>query len=345
MTVTSQGGATHTFADNGEFDFEFEDALGNKGSATAKVDWIDRIPPTASLVYNKDETTGKVIVHVVDPSEEITFAVGDGTYEFSANGDYEILFYDKAGNEGMLYRARRLGHRARGPRPRRARNPLPPSVVIISLALGSDAQQTVEWNRTDEDHFYGRMEVLRSKMPTKAEDFKLAVPNGVIIRSITKQVQAYALAHPLEAFYGALSSDDDYGVAVARDAAAAFAAAREGSQSDIWDIVLGHTSDSDLQKTYTLEVVPVEEGEPTPIPTPDPTPTPTPSPNPNPDPGPSPTPTTPTVPTANNNLGSTTGLANSGDDAMGGVLALGILGACFGVLSLVVGLVARSRRA
>ena len=217
-------------------------------------------------------------------------------------------------------------------------------IVILSLSIGAGAHQAVEWEEAEEGHLYGRMEVLRSKMPTKAEDFKLEVPEGVDY-SISKQVQAYVLAHPLEAFCGALSSDDAYGVAVARDAAAAFAAAREGSQSDFWDIVLRHRDDPSLRKTYTLEVVPVEEGEPTPIPTPDLEPTPTPSPNPNPNPGPSPTPTAPAVPTANNGFGSDAGLASTGDGAMGGALALGILGACFGVLSLVVGLAARSRRA
>ena len=173
---------------------------------------------------------------------------------------------------------------------------------------------------------------------------------------ISKQVQAYAFVHPLRAFVGALSSDDAYDVAAAR------AAAREGSQSDFWDIVLRHRDNPSLQKTYTLEVVPVEEEVPTPDPDPDPkpTPTPTPDPNPNPDPnpspdptptpnpdpnpGPSPTPTTPYAPTANNGLGSGVELADTGDNAMDGVLALGLLGVCSGVLSLVLGLIARSRR-
>lgn len=223
--------------------------------------------------------------------------------------------------------------------------PLPPNIVIVSLDFGTGMQQTVSWAEVEEDHFYGRIEVLRSNMPTKPEDFSLAVPNGVVIRSITKRTQAITLAHPLEAFVSALSSDDAYGVAAARDAAAAYAAPREGSQSDFWDILLGYTADPDLHKLYTLEVVPVEEGKPTPIPTPDPDPIPNPSPDPGSNPGPSPVPSTPYVPTANNGLGSDAGLADTGDGAMGGALALGLLGACFGVLSLVVGLIARSRRA
>lgn len=221
-------------------------------------------------------------------------------------------------------------------------------VVILSLALGVDAQQIVSWTEVEDGRFYGRMEVLRSKMPTKREDFDLKVPDNVEIVSIAKQVQAYALGHPLGTSVGALSLDDAYDVAAARDAAAAFAAAREGSQSDFWDIVLRHRDNPNLQKTYTLEVVPVEDS-PAPVPDPDPDPTPTPmpdpTPTPNPNPGSSPTPTTPYVPTANNDIGSDVGLANTGDNAMDGVLALGLLGVCFGVLSLVFGLIARSRRA
>lgn len=218
-------------------------------------------------------------------------------------------------------------------------------VVILSLALGVDAQQTVSWTEAEDGRFYGRMEVLRSKMPTKREDFDLKVPDDVEILSIAKQMQAYALVHPLGAFVDALSADDAYGVAVAHDAAA-----REGSQSDFWDITLRHRDNPSLQKTYTLEVVPVEEGvptpnpDPTPTPTPNPNPTPAPDPTPNPNPGSSPTPTTPYIPTVNDGLGSDAGLADTGDNAMDRVLALGLLGVCFGMLSLVFGLIARSRR-
>ena len=49
-----------------------------------------------------DDKAGRMVVQVVKPSEEITFAEGNGTYEYVANGDYEIVFYDKAGNEGRL---------------------------------------------------------------------------------------------------------------------------------------------------------------------------------------------------------------------------------------------------
>ena len=188
----------------------------------------------------------------------------------------------------------------------------------------------------------------RSKMPTKPEDFDLKVPDGVIY-SISRHVQA--LAHPLEAFFGAFSMDDACGVAVARDAAEAFAVARDASQSEFWDIELRHRDNPSLQKLYTLEVVPVEEGEVPDGPT---------------TPGTPGTPGTPNTPDASgtsgtptpsdpirvpSGLGSDAGtgaggsLTDTGDGAMDGALALGLLGACFGVLSLVVGLIARSRRA
>ncbi|MFC1515616.1 hypothetical protein ACFL7E_02530 [Thermodesulfobacteriota bacterium] len=40
VTITSSGGNSHTFTDNGSFTFYFQDAAGNTGSATATVDWI-----------------------------------------------------------------------------------------------------------------------------------------------------------------------------------------------------------------------------------------------------------------------------------------------------------------
>ncbi len=101
--ITSEGGENHVFTENGEWEFTFTDLdNGKTGSEKAVVNWIDKIPPNAELTYNMDEATGRMVVQVVNPSEEITFAEGDGTYEYVANGDYEILFYDKAGNEGRL---------------------------------------------------------------------------------------------------------------------------------------------------------------------------------------------------------------------------------------------------
>jgi len=101
VTVTNNGGKTdHVFTENGEFIFEFQDAAGNMGTIIAKVDWIDKVAPTAELKYDKQED--KVIVTVVNPSKEIIFKEGNGIYEYTANGNYEIVFYDSLGNVGKL---------------------------------------------------------------------------------------------------------------------------------------------------------------------------------------------------------------------------------------------------
>ncbi|MCI8545320.1 MAG: hypothetical protein HFH09_03720, partial [Bacilli bacterium] len=91
---------TYVFMENGVFDFQYIDGKGNVGVIKAQVNWIDKIAPTAELKYIKKGN--KVIVNVVNPSEEIIFKEGTGIYEFTELGNYEILFYDKAGNQGKL---------------------------------------------------------------------------------------------------------------------------------------------------------------------------------------------------------------------------------------------------
>ncbi len=101
VIVTNNGGKrTYTFTKNGEFTFEFKDIAGNKGTIKAKVDWIDKVVPTAKIKYERKED--KVIVHVVEPSEAIVFKEGYGVYEFTKNGNYDIYFYDKAKNIGKV---------------------------------------------------------------------------------------------------------------------------------------------------------------------------------------------------------------------------------------------------
>lgn len=95
------GSDTYTFSSNGQYTFEYRDAEGNLHSITAKVTWIDKVPPTASVSYDKSNPI-KAIVNIVNASEEITFAEGNGTFEYTKNGTYTIEFYDKAGNKGSV---------------------------------------------------------------------------------------------------------------------------------------------------------------------------------------------------------------------------------------------------
>ncbi|MFC5452109.1 autotransporter outer membrane beta-barrel domain-containing protein [Paenibacillus aestuarii] len=104
VKITSQGGASHTFTDNGSFTFEFEDLAGNKGSAVAVVSNIDKVPPTASIGYSTTSLVNTdVIATIVNPSEpiKVTNTVdGSLNYRFTQNGLFTFEFVDAAGNKG-----------------------------------------------------------------------------------------------------------------------------------------------------------------------------------------------------------------------------------------------------
>lgn len=96
VTVTNNGGAlTRTFTGNGSFEFQFTDAAGNTGTATAEVTWIDKLSPqvigtlpaadstvTAGSV-NIDVTFGEVVQNV-----DVTDMVLTGT---STDGSTSVL--------------------------------------------------------------------------------------------------------------------------------------------------------------------------------------------------------------------------------------------------------------
>ncbi len=99
--LNNNGSETLVFTQNGEYMFELADEEGRVFGVKVVVDWIDKTAPTASLEYDKTQS-GKAIVKVINPSEDITFADGNGIYEFTKNGEYVIEFYDKAGNKGSV---------------------------------------------------------------------------------------------------------------------------------------------------------------------------------------------------------------------------------------------------
>ena len=104
ITITNNNGKdTYVFTENGEFTFEFEDKYGNKGTATAIVDWIDKIIPTATISYDiEEETNQPVRATISDFSEKVTITNNDGkdTYTFKENGSFTFEFVDEAGNIG-----------------------------------------------------------------------------------------------------------------------------------------------------------------------------------------------------------------------------------------------------
>lgn len=93
----------HIFADNGEFTFIFEDKAGNRGSAVARVDWIDKTVPIATLNYNEvNKTSSPVKVEISFDEDNVTILNNEGKnyFIFNENGEFIFEFMDKAGNLG-----------------------------------------------------------------------------------------------------------------------------------------------------------------------------------------------------------------------------------------------------
>ncbi len=104
VTITNNGGSSeYTFATNGEFTFEFVNAVGLRGSHTAKVDFIDKTPPTAYVTYSNQGWTNRAVVATLHVSDGQSGAANDGaTYTFSENGTYDFTAYDRAGNAKVV---------------------------------------------------------------------------------------------------------------------------------------------------------------------------------------------------------------------------------------------------
>ena len=115
ITITNnEGKDTYIFTENGDFTFEFEDKNGNKGTAIAKVTWIDKDEPTADInygldddkklrilldnisenVYLLDESNNKINYIEVNENKKIT----NITYLDKEGNAYKILNKDEKGN-------------------------------------------------------------------------------------------------------------------------------------------------------------------------------------------------------------------------------------------------------
>ncbi len=112
VTITNNNGSdTYIFKENGEFTFEFVDENGITGSAKAKVDWIDKTPPTGKVVYSTTtKTREEVVATLTDLSEEVTVKnhhadeeeenenTDPFSFTFSENGTHIFEIEDRAGN-------------------------------------------------------------------------------------------------------------------------------------------------------------------------------------------------------------------------------------------------------
>lgn len=101
------GGNTHTFDENGEFTFKYRDKSETNSlyivEHTAKVNWIDKVAPTAEVKYTTKEN-GEVIATLVNETERILITNNGFSreYTFKKNGEFTFIFEDDAGNEGRV---------------------------------------------------------------------------------------------------------------------------------------------------------------------------------------------------------------------------------------------------
>ena len=105
VRIINNGGVnTYTFRENGSFTFEFVDEAGNKGTATATVDWIDKVAPTGEITYSTTDITNQNVIATLTTSEQVTITNNNGlnTYTFNENGEFTFEFVDAAGNKGSV---------------------------------------------------------------------------------------------------------------------------------------------------------------------------------------------------------------------------------------------------
>ncbi len=101
IIVNNGGNRNYTFKENGEFMFEFVDLAGNKGTALAKVDSLNK-KTNVDVVYDVvDPTKGSVTATLVSNGRIfITNNNGKNTYTFNQNGTFTFEYIDEEGNIG-----------------------------------------------------------------------------------------------------------------------------------------------------------------------------------------------------------------------------------------------------
>ena len=86
---------TFTFDDNGEFTFEFADELGNKGTSTAVVTWINKNLPVVEVNFNITQKTDKDVVATISfDRDDVVIINNDGnfSYTFTENGSFTFEY-------------------------------------------------------------------------------------------------------------------------------------------------------------------------------------------------------------------------------------------------------------
>ncbi len=102
LEANEDGSHTLTFEDNDQIELTYQDEVGNIGKTNIKVDWIDKIAPTAQFIYSNSTKTEDPVTVTLIPSETVKVLNNNGktTYTFNENGTFTFEFQDDAGNIG-----------------------------------------------------------------------------------------------------------------------------------------------------------------------------------------------------------------------------------------------------
>ncbi len=110
--INNHAANDHTFEDNGEFVFQYKDASDTENIEVkehkAKVDWIDKIAPTAKVQYSTNQTTAEPVTASLTEESETIVIKNNSTnrdYTFTENGDFTFQIEDAAGNTAEVIAA------------------------------------------------------------------------------------------------------------------------------------------------------------------------------------------------------------------------------------------------
>jgi len=147
VTITNNGGSnSYTFTANESFTFEFKDAAGNAGSATATVANIDKTAPTATVAYSTTAPTNGNVVATITPNEPVTITNngGSNSYTFTVNGSFTFEFKDAAGNAGSVTATVANIDKTPPANPTISIDPTTPTTGVVTVTITFSADSAVK---------------------------------------------------------------------------------------------------------------------------------------------------------------------------------------------------------
>jgi len=98
----------HTFYENGDYTFVYQDTLGNQGEAAAGVSWIENKAPEVYVEYNRQHYTNQPVEARIRLKNDyykgfnITNNNDSDTYTFTENGTFVFRYANNYGAEGEI---------------------------------------------------------------------------------------------------------------------------------------------------------------------------------------------------------------------------------------------------